>query len=201
MKHFLLVLALFTIGLSLTAQESILLNSGKRIYIQAINLDSAAFVFYKTQSGHIKALDKEEVFSWTRTDSVEVIFYQPACADVCFQIEQMRDYLHGVADAKELKRPIPVVVGSVAGGAAGAFIMPILSPLVPTAVAAGYGIPRPKIEHFNIPEKYKDNPHYAEGYTSTVRRKRVINALIGGGIGLVAGITTMTILTKQTENQ
>jgi len=199
MKHFFLVFALFTLSLSLSAQENILLNSGKRIYIQAINLDSAAYVFYKTPSGHIKALDKEEVFSWTRADSVEVIFYQPACEDVCFKINQMRDYLHGIADASEKKRPIPVVVGTIAGGAAGAFIMPILSPLVPTAAAMGFGIPVPKIKHFDIPEKYKDNPHYAEGYTETVRRKRVINALIGGGIGLVGGIVTMTILSKQAE--
>ncbi len=196
MKRIFLFFLLIISSLVLFSQESILLTSGKRLKIQAINLDSVQYVFYKTQNGKIKVMDREEVFSWTRSDSVEVIFYKPACEDVCFKIDQMRDYLHGIADASEKKCPFPTIIGIAGGAAAGVFVTPIVSPLVPAAVALGCGLPRPQINKFKINEKYANNPHYAEGYTQTIRRKRVINAVIGGGIGLVAGIITATVLVK-----
>ena len=191
---FILIAAVFSF--TAQAQESLMLTSGKRIYVEAVNLDSAAYVFYKLDNGKIKAIEREDVFSWTRTDSVEVIFYKPACTDVCFQIDQMRDYLHGVADGKELKRPVPVIVG-IAAGAAGGFLLPgFISPVIPALDAIGFGIPQPKIENFNIDSRYENNTHYAEGYTESVRRKRVINSLIGGGIGLVAGIVGVSVLSE-----
>lgn len=181
---------------TLSAQESLLLTSGKRIDIQAVNLDSAAYVFYKTPRGKIKALMREEVFSWTRSDSVEVIFYKPACEDVCFKTEQMRFYLNGIADAKERKYYAAFSAGLVSGGLSGVFIPSILAPLAPAAVAGGFGLPRPKISSFEIEEKYRENRHYAEGYTQTVRKKRILNAIIGGGIGLIIGVITKESLIK-----
>ncbi len=193
MKNSILFIIILIFSLNVSAQESLLLTSGKRIYVKAVNLDSAAYVFYKMPNNKIKVIEREDVFSWTRADSVEVIFYKPACTDVCFKIDEMRDYLHGLADGNELKQPLAAGSGFAVGLASGIVTPPIAAPVLPVLNSIGFGSFKPKIENFDIDKKYENNKHYAEGFTQSVRRKRVLSSLVGGGVGMIAGIIGVTI--------
>lgn len=199
-KYFsILILTLFisTIGFS---QQSLMLNSGKRIYITDIKPDTSGIIFYKNLKGKVKWIEMEDVFSWTREDSVEVIFYKPACEDVCFRIDQMRDYLHGKADGLERKTRGATVAGFVVGATSGVLLpaagLTIISPLFPASNSIIIGLFNPKPEKNGIKEQYADNNHYKEGYTSSIKKKRIVNSIISGGAGLISGIIVVQILTK-----
>ena len=170
------------------AQQHLLLTNGKQIEISELKLDSLNHIFYKTQNGKIKWLNTDEVFSWTREDSVEVIFYKPECTDVCFKIEQMKDYLKGTADGRKHEAELSTVSGFAVGTVSGLFLAAYLTPILPAVTAGLNGAFKPKEEKLNIPEKYKDNLHYIEGYKKSVKQKRVINSIIGGSAGIIIGI-------------
>jgi hypothetical protein len=194
---FLSVIMLIALS-SVFSQENLLLNNGKRILISEIKIDTSGIILYKNIEGNVKWIEFEEVFSWTRDDSVEVIFYKPACEDVCFRIDQMRDYLHGEADGNNVHTYGASIISFIAGAGSG-ILMPvaglyILSPIPPAVNSGLWGAFRPNADKFEIPEKYKDNSHYKEGFTSSVRRKRVVNSLITGASGLVTGIVLITVL-------
>jgi len=194
LKSILLTLLVFCFVSSM-AQQSILLVSGKRIYVQDTKIDNSGLVLYKTFKGKIKAYEVDEVFSMIRKDSVEVIFYKPECEDVCFKVNQMRDYLHGLADGREVKMWGPMTGNFVLSAAAGASpASPTFSVIVPVLFSGGVGLVNPKIENLDIPLKYQENDHYIEGYRSSVKKKRIITSIIGGGAGLVVGIAARALL-------
>jgi len=178
------------------AQQNILLLSGKRILVKDSRIDTSGVVLYKTASDKVKGIDISEVFSVTRADSVEVIVYKPECSDVCFKIDQMRDYLTGISDGKKFKDKWSLPIVLVVGGASGFFIMPTLSPIVPALSCVGVALTGPKPQNMIFPDKYKDNQHYIQGYCSAVKKKRIRNGIIGGGIGLVLGITSAILISK-----
>ena len=175
-------------------QQELLLLSGKRIIVKDTKIDSSGVILYKTMKGKVKGFEQEEVFSLTREDKVEVIFYKPDCKDVCFKITQMRDYINGLADGREQKCGIYMIGGAVIGLTSGVLVPSFLSPVAPALTSVGVGIFKPKTEKLKIPEKYNENAHYIEGFQKSVRKKRVTNSIIGGGIGLVVGLSVAAIL-------
>ncbi len=197
-KIVIFVILIFITSLFVSAQQSLMLNTGKRLYVSAIKIDTTNILFYKNMKGKVKWVEMEDVFSWTREDSVEVLFYKPACTDVCFRIDQMRDYLHGKADGLEVKTTGAVITGFVVGASSGILFpvmgLTIISPVPPTINAMLFGVFRPKPEKNNIKDKYKDNIHYKEGYSGSIRRKRVISSIISGGTGLVLGIIARNVI-------
>ena len=176
------------------AQQSLLLTNGKKINISELKLDSLNQILYKTPKGHIKMIEADEVFSWTREDSVEVIFYKPECSDVCFRIDQMKDYINGTADGRKHKAHWSTFAGFVTGTVSGMFLATYLTPVLPAGIAGLSGGIKPKEENLNIPKKYKNNKHYIEGYKKSLKQKRVINSIIGGGTGIIAGILIRSLL-------
>lgn len=199
MKNLFLISSLIIVFIGTTsAQKTLLLNSGKRIKVQDIQIiDSTGIVFYKTMKGKTKWYRIEDVFSWTREDSVEVIIYDPACKDACFRVEEMRDYIHGLADGKEnYKSIIPAATGFLVGAGAGFFLPPILAPLPPVGTAIGFGAVKPNPKNFKIPTRYTNNKFYIEGFRNSVRKKRVLGVVIGGTAGIIVGILTTSLLHK-----
>jgi len=191
---FIVLLVLYFVS-KIEAQESILLLSGNRVTIKDYRIDSSGVVLYKDKHERIHGFEQDEIFSVTRADSVEVILYQPACKDVCFRIDQMRDYLNGSADGKK-EKTFWYGAGNFVVGATSGYLFPFLSPVVPAATSTLIGVVNPKIHKLNIPEQYKENQHYIEGYTKSVKRKRVMTSILGGAVGIVVGIGVLAILTQ-----
>ncbi len=188
---------LFFLINTVNAQQIILTKSGKKIEISDIKIDSSEFIYYKKPNGKVKWIETQDVFSWTRNDSVEVIFYKPDCEDVCFKISQMRDYLHGLADAKkEFKAPGALIIGFTVGATSGFLAPAYLSPIAPAANSIIFGTTKPKDKNLKIKPDYLDNPHYLEGYKRGIRKKRTINSIVGGGVGLIAGILAAILISK-----
>ncbi len=184
-----LLLFLISFCFSVMAQQSILLVTGKRVYVSETKIDND-LILYKTKKGKIRAFAIEEVFSLTRKDNVEVIFYKPDCEDVCFKINQMRDYLHGLADGREAKMWLPAAGGFITGVAAGRYTNPVFSVLAPALFSGGVALVTPKPENLDIPQKYINNEHYITGFQESTKKKRIITSLIGGGVGIALGITS-----------
>ena len=197
MKHLSLfiLISLFTADISV-GQRSILLNSGKRIYVSDTKIDSSGFLLYKNKRGKVKGFEINEVFLMTRDDGVEVIFYKPTCKDVCFKIDEMRYYLYGIADGREQKTPWAFIGGFAVGAGSGFLIPSFLSPVGPAMTSLGIGLVNPKTKNLNIPEKYKNNNHYIEGYRKSFKKKRITRSLMGGGAGLIVGIAAALIVYK-----
>ncbi len=196
-KILLIGTALFLITNIINAQQSILTKSGKKIEISDIKIDSSEFIYYKKTNGKVKWIEAQDIFSWTRKDSVEVIFYKPDCEDVCFKISQMRDYLHGLADAKkEYKAPGALIIGFTVGAVSGFLTPAYLSPVAPAANSIIFGATKPKEKDLKIKTDYIDNSHYLEGYKRGIRKKRTINSIVGGGVGVIVGILTAVLVSN-----
>jgi hypothetical protein len=176
------------------AQQSILLMSGNRVIIKDYRIDSSGVVLYKDKRMKVHGLEIDDVFSVIRADSVEEILYKPVCKDVCFRINQMRDYLTGIADGKKEKTFWYGAGNFSVGCAASFFLAPFLVPVPVAGTSSVAGVISPKENKLRIPENYKENAYYKEGYVKSVKRKRIISSIIGGGSGILIGFGILAIL-------
>ena len=183
----LILLILLAFG-KVSAQKTILLMSGNRIIPADLKVDSSGIILYKTFKGKVKSLEQDEVFSLTRADSVEVIFYKPGSEPEEFTVEEMRDYIIGMIDGKKKKVFFSFFGSFAVGFASGIFVPNYLAPIPVVGFSMGTGLIKVKDKNIIVPEKYNGNKHYIEGYKKGITKKRVTRSILGGSIGLITGI-------------
>jgi hypothetical protein len=186
-------------------QQTLWLMNGKKVAVQNYRLDSSdrhnQKVFHINSKGKEKDLFADEVFSFTGTDSKEVVIYhpQPELGET-FSIIEMRDFLVGLNDAKKHNVSPWLIIGGVASGLVGAFVpspevelgesfMPIpVGILIPTAYVGLSGVLSPNAEKL---KSKTPNPNptdtYLMGYQEGVKKKIIRNSLLSAGVGFLAG--------------
>ncbi|HEX8516742.1 MAG TPA: hypothetical protein VF868_11120 [Bacteroidia bacterium] len=136
-------------------------------------------------------LENDRIFSITNNKGESVIYEYDTVIGNEFTVDEMRYFIRGEQDAdKNFKANGCLAIGAVVGvlsGITGSFF----SPIPPFAFTALSGLPKVKIKASTVsnPEYLKHDP-YLMGYERVARKKRKFKSLIGGGIGLVAGIGT-----------
>ena len=141
-------------------------------------------------------LDKSDVFSVQYASGQEVIFYKEdsLSEENYMTVAEMSDYIAGQRDAvKGYHSPgttiCSVVVGAASGLTGGFIFIPLLSPVPPGLFVGAAGARWIKIKRKNVSDpKYLKSDTYVMGYDHAARGKRLQNALIGAGCGLVSGI-------------
>lgn len=212
----LFILSTFIFSGTMKAQQSILLTNGKRILIKDSQVDSSGIIWIKKSNNKIKGFEQDEVFSLIRVDSVEVIFYKPL-SDDDFKIDQMRHYIYGQGAIRERRLTstltggvpvgrlkwlvrktqhwqIPALIGGMAVGfGSGMTVNPYLTPVPVVGFSFLVGAFNVKDKRMKISDEYLNDEHYKFGYKKSIKRKRVINSIIGGGVGLVAGLIVKSL--------
>lgn len=178
-------------------KDTILLLNGDLIPCKVIRVDNDNVVMKESENVVREFnIDRERIFSYSTTASGEHILYTyDTLQGNYFTIDEMRYFIRGEQDGKKGFKARPpfytnLLIGA-AGGITGSFFFPI--PAFTFAILVG--IPKVKINKNTVrrPEDLNHIP-YIMGYERMARRNRKIQALVGGGIGIVAGLGTFLIL-------
>jgi hypothetical protein len=192
-NNIILILLIFFLSSNIYSQDIIWLMDGKKIQSGEIKVDTSDYIIYKTPKGKFKSIDKFDVFSVSIKNDV-MIFYVPDSASDSFTISQMQDYLQGRLEGRDTKAPYSFA-GGVATGLGAPILLPlagigtIFTPLVPATYDVIVGVSKIKDEKISISEVYQSNPYYIEGYKTSVKKKRINNAILGSVIGVTVGLT------------
>jgi hypothetical protein len=111
--------------------------------------------------------------------------------------EEMRAYVYGSRDARNVVRGKGWFYAGLGVGAAAGYLLEtsIFTLAVPPVFALTTRIPVIKIKKKNIADQqYRFNEDYAAGYESYARGKHTIEALKGSAIGAVIGIIAYSIV-------
>lgn len=145
-------------------------------------------------------IENNRIFSIKNSKGESIMYVYDTVLGNEFTVEEMRYFIYGEQDAtKGFKANGSLAIG-VAVGALSGITGSFFCPIPPFAFIALTGIPKVKIKHETVRDlSYLEHSPYIMGYERVARKKRKIKGLIGGGIGLAAGLGTFFIL-KSTGN-
>lgn len=177
-------------------KDTILLQNGELIYAKVMRL-SNEYLVVKESENVIQEfnIERDRVFSYMDGNGEHVLYVYDTLIGNDFTVDEMRYFIRGEQDGRKGFKAYPsfytnFIIGA-AGGVTGSFFFPI--PAFTFAILTG--IPKVKIRKSTVRNLDDLNhPPYIMGYERMARRNRKIKALIGGGIGLVAGLGTFLIL-------
>jgi hypothetical protein len=189
---------------ALFSQDKILLMNGQELECN-ITDDSGISVYYEVakRNGKVKKKEahKSDIFSLTKKDSSEHVFYaRDTFLGDEYTIQEMRIFLAGEQDARAGYNARPTaIVGFFLGAAApiltqGSLIGSFLAPLAYPVIMI---FPTIKIRAENISNmNHQYNDIYAIGYEGVARSKKIISALGGSALGTVVGIIIYYIVSE-----
>jgi hypothetical protein len=177
-------------------QNTLWFTNGKKIEINEFKIENKNLISYKTLKNKYKTIESFDVYSITPKNGSEIIIYsQDTSYAGSFNLPEMRDFVQGQSDAiQNFKSPLITAGGIVLVSASPFILNPVFVILFSGAYCATIGITKPSEKKLNIPMEYKNNEHYLLGYKKEVKHKRIKNAIIGSGIGLLVGFTTFAIV-------
>lgn len=200
-KFFLKIPALLLVLLvnSMFSQErkdTILLQNGDIISGKVIQLTDDDLIVKESEKVVQEfKIDRERIFSYTDASGEHVLYAYDTLIGNDFTIEEMRYFIRGEQDGRKGFKARPAFYTNLVIGAAGGITGSFFFPIPAFAFAILVGIPKVKIKKSTIRNLDDLNhPPYIMGYERMARRNRKIQALVGGGIGLVAGLGTFLIL-------
>lgn len=178
-------------------KDTVLLLSGESIPGKVVRVDNENVVMKESENVVQEFnIDRERVFSYTTPASGEKVLYSyDTLVGNYFTIDEMRYFIRGEQDGRKGFKARPAFYSNLVIGAAGGITGSFFFPIPAFTFAILVGIPKVKINK-NTVRRQEDLNHipYVMGYERMARRNRKIQALIGGGIGIVAGLGTFLIL-------
>ncbi len=183
-------------SLSLQKQnDTILLTDGTSIIPSFVDT-TGGIVKYATQKrpAKIHKIDADDIFS-IRNKQGEIVLYKRDTLGDNYSESDMRYLMVGQQDArKATKAYVPFIANFLLSAGAG-LTRDFFSPLVPLAFTAILTIPKIKIRKENVSNPdYLNEEAYVAGYKKEAFRKKRTQTILGGGIGLIVGLTTSFIL-------
>ncbi len=199
---FIVLSALSIAQTKLQYKDTVLLLNGNTIITTIVDTTNGVTVMQNpAKPGKKLMIDNDRIFS-IKNDTGEVMVYvYDSVIGNEFTIDEMRYFMKGEQDAQKGFKARGGMYGNMALSAAAGVTGSFLSPIVPFVFAALVGIPKIKIKHSTVRDlnDLKQDP-YLMGYERVARKKRKLRSLMGGGIGLVAGLGAFGVL-KATGNE
>ncbi len=109
---------------SVSAQDTLLLISGRQIVVSSIDLNNNTIAYRRIdKKDKLKTIDPYRVFSVKYRDGSERIIYQPDSLDpIDFKVEEMRTFIKGEQDARYLYKNNFIKYAGLGIGAGCAFL-------------------------------------------------------------------------------
>jgi len=179
------------ISLSAKAQDEIWLLNGQKMKVSELEFsEDNLTIRYKNEKGKTKLLSTKELFSATPAGDQEYIYFK---ATPEMSLDNMKDYMQGETDATMNYKPKGAFWAGLGIGFTTPFALGKLSPIVPIAFSLTLGQIAPKATKLNIAA---NSENYIKGYQLVAKRKRLVNSLLGGGIGLIGGLTSVYLINQ-----
>lgn len=194
MPRIIVLIFVLVFGLSVKAQDTILLITGHVLACKVYQENESVITCEYLKKGREERLiiDSYRVFSIKFANGEEKVYYkQDTLNGNWFTVDEMRYFIYGEQDAmKGYKSHMTTVLGVIAGAGAGFFAMESLilfgAPLVYTA---GNILPYIRINRKTVrDEKLLEQDTYVQGYERVARSKKIQNALKSSAAGLALGI-------------
>jgi len=181
------------------AQNYLWLTNGKKLQISDYKIENPDLISYKNLKGKNKTIQTYEVFSINESSGKEFVVYIPDTSfQGTFNVPEMKSFVQGQFDAYENYKSTWAGIGGFGVAAISPLVInPMLVILVSTGYCSGAGLIKPKDKKLSIPSEFANDDHYKLGYKKAVKHKRIKNAIIGSGIGLIVGLGTYTIVNKK----
>lgn len=194
-----LIIAILYSYLPLSGQNFLWLNNGKQIKISDFRIENKDTILYTNLKGKDKFIETFDVFSVIDKSGKETIVYEPDTTfEGAFTVPQMKNFVLGQYDASQkFKSPWVTAGGIAVSGASSLLINPVFVFALSGVYCTGIGISPACKKRLNIPEQFVNDEHYLLGFKRTTKHKRIKNAIIGSGIGLVVGLGTFAIINNQ----
>ncbi len=189
-------------GFSQTGKDTVLLLNGNIIIANVIDTTNGV-TSIKNPKDSLKniIIENDRIFSISNKNGESIMYVYDTVLGNEFTIDEMRYFICGEQDAEKGFKPRGAFWGNMVLGAAAGVTGSFFCPLPPFAFVAMSGIPKIKIKHSTVSNMdYLKHDTYLMGYERVGRKKRKTSALLGGGIGLGAGIIGAVIL-KETHNE
>lgn len=202
MRLILLALISSLMSISSFGQDKVLLMNGQEVACEIV-ADTGYVVRYNVtkRNGKVKSriAHRNEIFSYTRKDSAEVIVYvQDTTFGDIYNIPEMRAYLAGQHDARaNFKAHHITAIGfgtcfTIAFLGKDGYFTAVGPPVVFTLTQL---LGKVKIREKTMTNKnYKYNDIYADGYEPPARTRKIVKAFGSGMIGSAAGVALYFIL-------
>jgi hypothetical protein len=199
MRLSLFVLMIFLSFLA-NGQGKINLMNGKIIEFDSIGkAGNNKFFYISHYDKEIASIRSKRIFSIVYPDGKEEIIFTPDSTISDLNVPQMKDYVKGEQDCRQFYKPkLATIGGLIIGGGAGFFGFfygPLLPAIYATYVTASN--PPDVTKKPYCDKNYINNDYYAYGFETQGRKKKLSNALCGGGIGLAASLIAYVIIEKR----
>jgi len=209
-KNLTILIFSFFITLNTFSQNKIWCYDGAIIDFIEVKVDSTDYVWYKNMNGKYKSIYKSDIFEIIENGKEKYLYEieENACPtenkfdelgveienDSCqFNTFQMKDFIQGRFDGKNTKAPIYFTTGLIVGTTF-PLLFPVIglntafSPVVPAIYDLSLGMVKVKTENLDIPQTYKNNIYYKEGFKMSVKKKRLNKTIVGSAIGVGVGL-------------
>lgn len=140
-------------------------------------------------------IENDRIFSITNSRGESIMYVYDTILGNEFTIDEMRYFIKGEQDAEKGFKARGAFWGNMLLGAAGGVTGSFLCPIPVFAFTAASGLPRVKVKSSTVSNiDYIKHDTYIMGYERVARKKRKIGSLVGGVIGMGAGLGTFFIL-------
>jgi hypothetical protein len=175
--------------------DTILLTDGNIIISSFIDTTGGIFKYSELKRpAKIRKLNTDEVFS-IRNNTGETILYKPDSIDNNYSLDEMRYFMAGHRDGRKTKMAYTPFIANMLLSAGVGLTRNFFAPLAPVVFTAVLTLPKIKIRKENVSNPdYLNSEAYATGYKQEAYKKKRVQTILGGGIGLVAGMVTSFIL-------
>ena len=179
------------------------LNGDKELISNYEFIEEGRILNYVNHKGKHKDVETFFLFSLNKADGSVKIIYKPSMEEEgdTLTVDEMRSFvLGGFFGTTKYKARGALVEGFVVGAASPFLVAslganPFFSIIIPAINSTVVGVTKPSEKKIQkqYPELSKDTL-FVEGYKEAAKRKRTKNSIIGGLIGMAAGIVTVFII-------
>ena len=197
-RHYLfLLISLFACSVLVNAQGKINLLNGKIFEFDSIG-KTANNKFNYVSHGTKKpsSIKASRIFSINYSSGKEEVVYVPDTSNFDLTIPQMKSYVSGEQYSRQHYKAPWVTVGGILAGGCGGYFGLFYGPIVPAIYGTVVTTFTPNLNKAPYNDVAFDNEYYAYGFDTTCRKKKLKNALLGGGIGFAISVTTFIILSR-----
>jgi hypothetical protein len=183
-------------GFSQTGNDTILLLNGTTVITTIVDTSNGVTQIRDPKNPNNKIMiENDRIFSINNSKGETILYGFDSIIGNEFTVDEMRYFIKGEQDAQKGFKARGAFLGNLAvGGSAGVTGL-FLAPVAPFAFTALVGLPKVKIKKGTVSNpEYLNHDSYLMGYSRVASKKRKLQSLIGGGIGLVVGLGTSFVL-------
>lgn len=197
MKKVIYTIVILFAFISANSQNKVWLTDGTVLTTNNCKVDDKGNIKCYNEKGKLRYTDTADVFAIIVRETDTTFFYD----NPNYPLNRATDFMKGQIDGKNYNNYY-VYSGGFLVGIGAPFLMTslsvfdFLSPVVSIGYIAGFSKVNPNFKFCDIPEEFKDNQDYIDGYKLSATKKKIRNTAAFSTAGLVVGYTVLYFINR-----